>query len=76
MSIMLANPPPAREEEMSQELSSAERLLLRNLQQFYKTGEVLELEFKLIHGEDKWDPVHRRADSDRARSCSGKLRII
>ena len=27
---------------MPQELSSAERLLQRNLQQFYKTGEVLE----------------------------------
>jgi hypothetical protein len=52
---------------MPQEPSSAERLLLRNLQQFYKTGEVLETEFKLIHGEGKWDPADRMASDDRAR---------
>jgi hypothetical protein len=32
---------------MPQELSSTERLLQRNLQQFNKTGEVLETEFKV-----------------------------
>lgn len=52
---------------MSQELSSAERLLQRNLQQFYKTGEVLETEFRLIHGDGKWDPADRRACDDRAK---------
>jgi hypothetical protein len=36
---------------MPQELSSAERLLQRKLQQFYKTGEVLEPEFRLIRGQ-------------------------
>lgn len=52
---------------MPQEPSSAERLLLRNLQQFYKTGEVLETEFKLIHGEGKWDPADRRTSDERAK---------
>lgn len=50
---------------MSQEPSSAERLLPRDLQQPYKTGEVLELEFKLIHGAGKWDPADLSADAGR-----------
>lgn len=48
-------------------VSSAEQLLPRDLQQPYTSGEVLELEFKLIHGETAWDPEGRKEDEGRGR---------
>ena len=37
-------------------MGNAKQLLGTDRQEPYKTGEVLELEFKLIHGAGKWDP--------------------
>lgn len=45
---------------------TASQLLPRDLQERFKTGEVLELEFKLIHGTGKWDPEDRAEDKERA----------
>ena len=45
---------------------TASQLLPRDLQERFKTGEVLELEFKLIHGAEKWDPEDRVEDKERA----------
>ncbi len=46
---------------------TADHLLPRDMHEAYKTGEVLELEFKLIHGEDAWDPAHLKKDIGRSR---------
>jgi hypothetical protein len=45
--------------------SAINGLLPRDLQDSYNTGEVLEFEFKAIHGSDAWDPVHRCEDQER-----------
>ena len=45
---------------------TASQLLPRDLQERFKTGEVLELEFKLIHGAEKWGPEDRVEDKERA----------
>jgi len=45
---------------------TASQLLPRDLQERFKTGEVLELEFKLIHGAEKWDPSDRAENKERA----------
>jgi Patatin-like phospholipase len=48
------------------EPSTADRLDVKDRPQPYKTGEVLEREFTLIHGEDKWDPADRSGCKHRA----------
>ena len=45
--------------------NTADQLLPRDLQEPFKTGEVLELEYKLIHGRDEWDPPDGTQDNVR-----------